>query len=370
MRKILNLLLILIVCGCKSNSTDCTEYKNCKTFEISFKKDYKEKIYLSEMLDSEEFIQLETLDECLISDINKLIAINNKYYIYDRVEDVIFIFSKDGKFLNKISEKGRGPGQYISIACFDVNPKTNEINILDLNSKRMIVYDDNCQLNRTIEINDIVRDFMICENGDYLFFTNDKNEGSRRGLWRCDNTGLFKEQLVEIDEDFDYGGHNPYYLQRINIDLIGFMGLEDKGLIYHITNDAITPRYNINVDMKISDDIINSSDRSLKDYKGMTYKFFGYVETYKYIKFVTSNLDDKNILLYYDKINDTCKKITEDEDFIYDTDFLMLGTLVTEYNDKMISHISALKIMDTPELKDKFPNVDENSNPFLGIYKF
>ena len=205
MRKILNLLLIIIFCSCKQNTTESIVCENCKEFEISFKKDYQDKIYTTEMLESEEFIQLETLDECLISDINKLIAINNKYYIFDRVEDVIFIFSKDGKFLNKISEKGRGPGQYISIACFDVNPKTNEINILDLNTKKMFIYDDNCRLNRVIEVNDIVRDFIICENGDYLFFTNDKNEGSRRGLWRCDNNGLFKEQLVEIDEDFDYG---------------------------------------------------------------------------------------------------------------------------------------------------------------------
>ena len=179
MKRILYILSILIICSCKQNSTENIISENCKIFDISFKKDYKDKLYLSEMIESEEFIQLETSDECLISDINKLIAINNKYYIFDRVEDVIFIFSKDGKFLNKISEKGRGPGQYISIACFDVNPKTNEINILDLNTKKMFIYDDNCRLNRVIEVNDIVRDFIICENGDYLFFTNDKNEGSR-----------------------------------------------------------------------------------------------------------------------------------------------------------------------------------------------
>ena len=55
------------------------------------------------------------------------------------------------------------------------------------------------------------------------------------------------------------------------------MGLEDKGLIYHITNDTIIPKYNINVDMKIPDEIRNSPDTHLTEYKGLTYKFLGYV---------------------------------------------------------------------------------------------
>ena len=63
MRKILNLLLIIIFCSCKQNTTESIVCENCKEFEISFKKDYQDKIYITEMLESEELKQLEPFVE-------------------------------------------------------------------------------------------------------------------------------------------------------------------------------------------------------------------------------------------------------------------------------------------------------------------
>ncbi len=66
-------------------------------------------IMLSELASDIRYVPLETTDDCLI---------NNEFYIMqytgeDIITSGIFHFDKNGKFLNKIGNKGQGPEEYL-----------------------------------------------------------------------------------------------------------------------------------------------------------------------------------------------------------------------------------------------------------------
>jgi hypothetical protein len=74
-----------------------------------------EKFDIGSITDSTfQIIPLETNENCLISQINKIEIRNNYIYIKDDLAKSVFIYDIDGKFINKINAVGQGPGEYVS----------------------------------------------------------------------------------------------------------------------------------------------------------------------------------------------------------------------------------------------------------------
>lgn len=77
-----------------------------------------------------EIIPLETTDEALLQNYWKVIEHNDKIFILDRSSG-LYVFDNNGKYLSKIGNLGNGPGEYIYIADFQINPFTENIEILE-----------------------------------------------------------------------------------------------------------------------------------------------------------------------------------------------------------------------------------------------
>lgn len=93
------------------------------------------------LVEDVRFVPLETSDEVLIGEIEKIVYYNSEYYVADKGGDGfvggIYRFDSEGRFLNKIGYRGRGPGEYVNPADFIVN--SSGLIVLDL--KRFILYD-------------------------------------------------------------------------------------------------------------------------------------------------------------------------------------------------------------------------------------
>ena len=90
-----------------------------------------------------EVVPLETTEESLLKKCGKVIFNNDKYYILDEGQHVIFVFDKHGHFIRSSKHKqGRGPGEYGTIMDFDFNPQTGYIEILDVSSYKIRRYDE------------------------------------------------------------------------------------------------------------------------------------------------------------------------------------------------------------------------------------
>lgn len=77
-----------------------------------------------------ELIPLETNDSCLLIGIDKLICFEERFYVLDLQRPALYIFSKSGNFIQQISRKGNGPGEYNMIYDFYVDENERKIGLL------------------------------------------------------------------------------------------------------------------------------------------------------------------------------------------------------------------------------------------------
>lgn len=70
---------------------------------------------LAENISSIELIPLETDSEHLVGGVTDLAIAGDSYIVMDLINNNIFRYSADGKFLGCIGQKGNGPEEYIRI---------------------------------------------------------------------------------------------------------------------------------------------------------------------------------------------------------------------------------------------------------------
>ncbi len=70
---------------------------------------------LDSLVESISYVRLETRSECLLGDIDKIIATPAVLFILDKRNSSVLRFDKMGKFLGRIGGQGRGPGEYQSV---------------------------------------------------------------------------------------------------------------------------------------------------------------------------------------------------------------------------------------------------------------
>jgi hypothetical protein len=121
--KILFLILLVICISCSSDrdnpgvitidveSPAATEIKN-----------------ISEIATDVRYIPLETHPDALMRFVNYLKTGNDKFYISTVLE--ILCFDKNGKFLYKLNQQGRGPGEYVYLSDYDILPEKKEMTVI------------------------------------------------------------------------------------------------------------------------------------------------------------------------------------------------------------------------------------------------
>lgn len=96
-----------LFCSCGEKKRGDEVVANVKEIKIEIF-DVTSAIPLDSIADRLEFIPLETSDNCLVSSIDNIRATDEYIYVYDEPQRCIFIFSRKGRFLRKIT-KGEDP---------------------------------------------------------------------------------------------------------------------------------------------------------------------------------------------------------------------------------------------------------------------
>jgi len=133
-KSLFSLLLILFLCSCGSKKNDFPD----DILHINLFSDNGPAITkLTEIAERIDYIALETKDSSLLGEFKrKVILRDNRIYI--QCENDIVCFDRTGKFLLRISKKGRGAEEYSHIEDFDVSQDNKEVLILSRN--RLITY--------------------------------------------------------------------------------------------------------------------------------------------------------------------------------------------------------------------------------------
>ena len=101
----------------------CRPMADVKTeFLLNVEVDVEQEDSVSDLFDKEYIaIPLETNDNFLIAQIDKIQMTDSCIYIADAItQGTLFIFDREGYFLNKIQHRGTGKGEYVDFVDFDV----------------------------------------------------------------------------------------------------------------------------------------------------------------------------------------------------------------------------------------------------------
>ena len=125
-----------------SSAIDSAERGKLSDFiEIKVDDQYPSRTIKMEDIAEVRYVPLETTDQSLIQGIHKMATSDDKIVICDLVQNTIFIFDKDGHFINSINKEGSGPQEYSAIHNFAVNFQKEEIYICDYPLKfRILTY--------------------------------------------------------------------------------------------------------------------------------------------------------------------------------------------------------------------------------------
>jgi hypothetical protein len=126
---IIFILFFFWSCGNKTAVNNSSEVINVNPYEAT---DY---VNLSEIVDSVKCIKLQT-DSGDVMGIIREIIIKKKYiYAIDALQEVIFVFNKEGKFVSKLDKKGEGPDEYGWMGYVFIDDDEEYIEVIDLIGK-------------------------------------------------------------------------------------------------------------------------------------------------------------------------------------------------------------------------------------------
>lgn len=80
-------------------------------------------------------IPLELTKESAFRRAHKIIESSQHYFVMDRSVNKVYVFDKEGQFLEAIDRAGNGPGEYTTITDIDIDPYTKSLHILDPRGK-------------------------------------------------------------------------------------------------------------------------------------------------------------------------------------------------------------------------------------------
>lgn len=108
-------LIVIILCLSCQEESQKTNNKKTEIITIDPTDIDKKSVLATTTIDSFIYIPLETSNDFMIGKIKQIYEWQNRFYIWDNMSDIIFIFSDQGEFIKRIDEKGRGPQEYIKI---------------------------------------------------------------------------------------------------------------------------------------------------------------------------------------------------------------------------------------------------------------
>ena len=123
-----------IFTGCSNQ-----ERLNTEIYTIDFVQgfDTEQQMFVSDIANSVEYLELKTPDDIVITRIWEIIQFDDYLLIKARWD--AYLFHKNGQFIRQIGARGQGPGEYNVAGSIDVDRKRKEIVIVDV--RKFLFYD-------------------------------------------------------------------------------------------------------------------------------------------------------------------------------------------------------------------------------------
>lgn len=263
------LMILFLGYSCKDNSKTLLKEYNINISHVSDS--------LQSAIKSYTILRLDNQPEAYIPFISKFILADQYLLFKNESKQSIIIYDKSGKYINSISKKGRGPGEYLYISDFMFDETTRDITICD---------------------NDRLKKYSF--NGDFI--SEQKFDSGISKIIRMDNGNLVSEKSLPTDNPQTnyhlriltnklevlakrlpiipsggpgFGLEGQTYRTALNKDYAYFFSYTGD-TIYHISGNNIKPVYLLKYDREI----ITTTDGTgtYKSDPNESYRQLGYYE--------------------------------------------------------------------------------------------
>lgn len=330
----------------------------------------------SNLLENKRYIQLETTDECLFSEITQLSCTSKELFIFDIYSQSIYVFDHSGKFLRKLHKAGQGPGEYAMITSMAINENSRQISVVNL-GQNILSYD----MDSFTFINDVKMEAVAIEKiADNNFITYNSlsttigNMNYKYHILKCNQNGEVEQKFLPIEFESGYTMRPIQRFYRSENELFVYLPFTPE--IYKITQDTCIRYYDVayeNLSFP-SIDYLESIDKRGDNYIKTLYtgNYIYFVQIFENKSFMTSQfcVGEKKYIGIYDKDKKKGRYYLKSEKgiskSIEDIDYLqIIGSIKEDF-------ISVLKLdidyksqnMDN-ELKQILSKRAEESNPIL-----
>jgi hypothetical protein len=342
-------------------------------------------VKFSSFRSSYKIIRLETLSESLIKDINRIIVYGNKFFIFDKAQRTIFIFSEEGKFIDKILSIGKGPGEYMQISDFTIDTLNSQIVVSADRPYKFMYY--------SLEGN-----FIREESSENRWFKSISSIGGHLVLYNRSSNHLKDDYKIYFKkpDNKEYDKFLPYESgelcgivpsnQYLNQSRSLYFIEPYNDTVYRVEEHNISPIYYIDFgDKKLPKEVkqkLNNIGTSISSYQMIlgedkyVYNVSNFRETNNYIFFMAdpfyqviySKKEKRSYV--YKFFNDDITGLPVNIYAHSGTDNTVINIIEPGFfkNFLNLPHQFGEQFKDFPELKRKYIDVDKMDNPLLVIY--
>ena len=271
----------------------------------------------SEYISTVTYIPLETNTECLLNEDIEIIATSQYLFVHDFKADVVFRFDIKGEFINKIGQKGQGPGEYKRLFGFYVDDISKKCFLLDSYSNRILVYDYEGKFIQQFSCS--FAPSRMEKIGNNYILNNESYTDTKKELFLLDNNGkLLKQSDLKTNSRIGLSLFQPFFYKHNGHCYYKNYITDD---VYHVDDKLIK---NIAYQIECGNRAIDSKENQYNLEKGSLTEnkiVVGAIKGYKnnlYITYAT----DKRCFAVYDIISGNVFSPGENEEsgFAYSGD--------------------------------------------------
>ena len=243
--KFIGILCVFLVCACQGKKVDYDTSLN--TISFDFESDLSESADILDLIDSIQVVKLETQKDCLISKIYKILY--DKDYIYildgDMSSGALLKYTRSGKFVQKISNTGKGPREYIRLGDFLL--ADDQIILLDAGRDKIMFFSKNGEFIKEFSVEETYAEKLGKVDADHFAVFNEDDLDLSHNIHIIDGDGNTIKKLMKV----------PAYLKNkipalLSISLQKSTTYFDGKLLYtdsfsndifQVDKDSVTVRY-------------------------------------------------------------------------------------------------------------------------------
>lgn len=247
-------IIMLLICSViivSCNPAKETSSKTVRNLNLS-----EEPLQETPTYKSVEIIKLETSPSSLIGNIKRLEMNDSLLFILEF--EKLHVFTREGKFVSQIGEKGEGPDEYIVLSSFYIDNTKQQVTIIDNYKNTLINYDFNGKYLSTISVP--AKSF---ESSNYTLLTEDNKLLNYNMMDMRDTKAysLFDMDKQKVERYFSYqpitvGNYmypfswHPMARSGKDIDII--MPLCDTIFTYSAESASFEPKYIVETPRKMA----------------------------------------------------------------------------------------------------------------------